>query len=100
MKFTKEMCEEQFAQLDIDLQRWIIRTVMELQTAQEKHPVWPKDHIHKAAIVAEECGELVQAALKYKYEKGQYYQMHREAFQTAAMCFRFLLNTPDLPFKG
>lgn len=100
MKLTKEMCEAHFATLPIDLQRWIVAVSLELNGAIEKHPVWPKDLIHKAAIVAEESGELVKAALQYKYEKGQYYQMHREASQTAAMCFRFLLNAPEKPFKG
>lgn len=100
MKLTKEMCEEEFASFDIDLQRWIIATVLELNGAIEKHPNWPEDKVHAAAIVAEESGELIQAALQYQFEKGQYYQMHREATQTAAMCFRFLLNAPELPFVG
>lgn len=71
----------------------------EVQMAEEKHPEWPKDHIHGAAIVAEESGELVQAALQHTYEKGQYYKMHKEAIQTAATCLRFLKNTPELVYE-
>ncbi|MBL7779953.1 MAG: hypothetical protein JNM22_01965 [Saprospiraceae bacterium] len=99
MKLTKEMCEEHFAALPIDFQRWIVAVTVEYDSAVKQHPEWPEDLIHKAAIVAEESGELIQAALQYQYEKGRYYQMHKEATQTAAMCFRFLLNTPELPFN-
>ena len=28
-----------------------------------KHPTWPVDHIHAAAILGEEAGEVLQAAL-------------------------------------
>lgn len=41
----------------------------ELKRAKKKHPNWP-DHIAaQAGIVSEECGELMQACLQYKYEK-------------------------------
>jgi NTP pyrophosphatase (non-canonical NTP hydrolase) len=96
MKMTKEMCEQHFATLDIDVQQWIICVAMELKAAQTKHAGWTKDFIHAAAVVTEECGELVQAAVQFQYEKGRYYNMHKEAVQTAAMCIRFLINAPEI----
>ncbi len=62
----------------------------ELYRAEEKHPEWPEDVIHRAAIVAEESGELVQAALQNVYESGSKEHMIEEAIQTAAMALRFL----------
>jgi len=56
------------------------------------HPNWPEDLIHQAAIVGEEAGELLQAALKYTYEDGTRAAIRKEAIQTAAMCYRLLIN--------
>jgi len=63
----------------------------ELDKAIEKHPVWPVDKIHNAAIVAEETGELVQACLKFLYENGPYENMRMEAVHVAVTAIRFLL---------
>jgi len=70
----------------------------ELKKAEEKHPNWPSDPIHAAAIVAEEAGELVQASLDTTYSGGSQDRMRAEASQVAAMGLRFLANlsTPDL----
>lgn len=62
----------------------------ELKRAQEKFPYWPADYIHAAAIVNEESGELIRAALRFRYEGGDKDEMRVEAIQTAAMCIRFL----------
>ncbi len=35
----------------------------ELRYAERKFPGWPEDPVHAAAILAEEAGELVKAAL-------------------------------------
>lgn len=83
------------ADMPIDLKQWIIAVSTELKGAQVKHPNWPSDFVHAAAIVSEESGELVRAANLFQWEKGRYFDMHKEAMQTAAMCFRFLLNAPD-----
>ena len=64
----------------------------EMERAKEKFPWWPEDQIHAAAIVAEEAGELLQATLQNKYEKGSLENVRKEAIQTAAMAVRFLEN--------
>jgi hypothetical protein len=64
----------------------------ELDRARELHPNWPTDPIHAAAIVAEESGELVRAALRLTYEGGYGGEMTTEAIQTAATCVRLLMG--------
>lgn len=64
----------------------------ELDRAEKKFPDFPVDPIHAAAIVAEEAGELVQAALQFTYEGGSYEEMQKEAVQVGAMALRFLVN--------
>lgn len=66
----------------------------ELDHAQQIHPTWPKDRIHMAAIVAEECGELMQATLQQVYEPHKGGSPIKEAVQTAAMAIRFLESYP------
>ena len=66
----------------------------ELNRALAKHPTWPTDPIHAAAIIAEECGELQKAVLEAVYEpyKNSRRNIRKEAVQTAAMCLRFLAS--------
>jgi molybdopterin biosynthesis enzyme len=64
----------------------------ELVRAEHKHPSWPADMIYGAAIVAEEAGELIQAAIDYELAKGPAGPLTTEAVQTAAMGIRFLMN--------
>lgn len=64
----------------------------ELRTAQAKHPRWVNDPIHAAAIMAEEAGETVQAAINMSYAGGSPVAMVREAAQTGAMAVRILAN--------
>lgn len=76
----------------------------ELKKAEEKFPWWPTDPVHAAAIVAEEAGELVKAALQYIHEAGDPNEMFIEAAQTGAMAIRFLraiggLEFPDVKRK-
>lgn len=66
--------------------------MQELRRAEEKHPGWPDDPIHGAAIVGEEAGELIQAALDHIYDGKRPWSMAVEAAQVAAMGIRFLLN--------
>jgi len=65
----------------------------ELRYAEKKFPGWPTDVVHAAAIVAEEAGELVQAALDWNYHREEWTtKMEKEAAQTAAMAMRFLFG--------
>jgi hypothetical protein len=74
----------------------VIETVFdELRKAEIKHPSWPTDPIHAAAIVAEEAGELVQASIDHYYMVECKERMMKEAAQTAAMGIRLLINLAD-----
>lgn len=82
--------------------KFIVEQILnELEKAEKKHPQWPTDVIHAAAIIAEESGELVRAALQWNYEDGNQDELKKEAIQTAAMCIRFLqhgyVTTNQLP---
>ena len=68
----------------------------ELLRAEKKFPAFPTDAVHAAAIIAEESGELIQAALQYTYEDGEKSHLREEAVQTGAMALRFLLHLEDL----
>lgn len=70
----------------------LLLIVKEYRRAKEKHQFWPADPIHAAAIVAEESGELIRAALQLGYEHGSKEDLQKEAIQTGAMCLRLLLN--------
>ena len=65
--------------------------ITELTNAETKHPGWPGDVIHGAAIVAEECGEMVQAALQATYEEGPMERVYKEAAHTAATALRMMI---------
>jgi len=69
---------------------------LELESAERKHPCWPTDPIHAAAIVAEESGELIQAAIDYVYAGKSRKELVAEAIQTAAMGIQFLINIEDM----
>ena len=97
MKLTHEMANALFEQLDIETKRWLVCIWGELNNAKEKHPKWPKDKIHAAAIVGEEADELLRAAIQAVYENAPFYNMHKEAIQTGAMALRFLLEVGELP---
>ncbi len=65
----------------------------EIIAAEKKHPAWPDDPIHAAAILAEESGELTQAAIDFYYSGGDRNRMIDEAVQCGAMVIRFLMNS-------
>ena len=64
----------------------------ELLKAEEKFPWWPEDIIHAAAILQEECGELIRASLQYYYQGGSIEKVKKEMLQTGAMVFRFAIG--------
>lgn len=66
--------------------------MLEVNHAEIKHPHWPDNPIEAAAIVCEESGELIRAALQLKYEGGDKESVRKEAIQTAATCIRLLKN--------
>jgi Lon protease-like protein len=86
----------------------IDEVLTELARARSKFPTWPDDPIHAAAVVAEESGELVQAALQACYEQkrdelsfqAQLSKVRREAIQTAAMAIRFLVSMDQYMFEA
>jgi hypothetical protein len=65
-----------------------------IYAARQKHPVWPiADPIHAAGIVAEEAGELIQAALQAKYEGAPVERCRAEAWHVIATAVRFITET-------
>ena len=69
----------------------------EVVKAEIKHPKWPKDPIHAVAIMMEECGEAVQAAIDFTYQDGTDRHINREALrkelaQAGAMAIRNLIH--------
>lgn len=103
---TPEQCQEQFKELSPEEQNILIMFAHEVQKAEDKHPSWPvkknrhpdavfyDDFVYAAAIVSEESGELLRAAIQYQYEGAQPHEMLKEAKQTGAMALRFLKNLP------
>lgn len=70
----------------------VVRLILaELDRAEIIHD-WPDDVIHQAAVVNEESGELIQAALDYTYADAPASRMVEEATQVGAMAVRFLVN--------
>lgn len=69
----------------------------EVASAKKKHPSWPVHIVAQAGIVSEEAGELIRAALNWKYErkegddeKDQLREIRKEAIHVAAVAIRFL----------
>lgn len=81
-----------FSELSNDDLYALKKITEELLRARELHPSWPEDSIHQAAIVQEEAGELIRAALQHEFDDAPKQPMETEAIQTAAMALRFLLK--------
>jgi len=64
----------------------------EIFRAKIKFPKWYLDPVHGAAIVAEEAGEALQAALDFYYGRSGSHFLKKELIHTIAMGIRFLLN--------
>ena len=64
----------------------------ELRRAESKYPAWPADLIHQVAIMQEESGEAIRAALNHVYHGEPLEDVRGELVQTAAMCLRCLKN--------
>jgi len=74
------------------MDKLIKQILEEVERAEKKHPYWPNDWIHSAAIVCEESGELIRATIQLTYEGGEIESVRHEAIQTAATCIRLLKN--------
>lgn len=79
--------------LPAERQRVIDRVLAEVDRAERKHPCWPSDVIHAAAIVAEESGEMMRAAVRATYEDGGLAEAEAECIQVAATALRFLMHS-------
>jgi NTP pyrophosphatase (non-canonical NTP hydrolase) len=70
----------------------------ELKRSKKKHPSFPIHIVARAGIVCEEAGELIRAALIYKYEtpidkvnEEQWKkEMEKEAIHVCATAIRFI----------
>lgn len=78
--------------LELDEMEAMCSVLKQYRKAVLKHPAWPCDWVHASAIVAEESGELTKAALQHEYEAGSKHEVYKEAAQTGAMGFRFLVE--------
>lgn len=101
-ELTKEEIEQMFKdfhsqplQFVRHIDKQVDLVLAELARAEAKHPKWPTDIIHQAAIVAEESGEAVQAALQFVYEGGTMEDLKKELVQTATVALRMLKNLPE-----
>jgi predicted metal-dependent hydrolase len=91
----RELTKSEIALIELNpkLQEVLLSIATEVSKAISKHPSWPADIIHRAAIVNEEAGELIQATLEYTYEPGKstFDDIQKEAVHTGAMAVRFLM---------
>jgi NTP pyrophosphatase (non-canonical NTP hydrolase) len=73
-------------------QQKIVEQILdELKRAKKKFPTWPTDPVHCAAVIGEEAGEVIQAALDFFYGRAaSRARMREEALQVGAMAIRFL----------
>ena len=54
------------------------------------HPAWPSNPVHQAAILCEETGELVRAALRVTFEGADWSEVVTECEQSGAMAMRIV----------
>jgi hypothetical protein len=105
-RLTSAHCDAIFQSLTVEKKRALVNIILEHDRAAAKHPSWPvctdkkpndcrQDYIYAAAIINEEAGELIRAAIQYEHEGGKYIEMHKEGIQVGAMALRFLVNLPE-----
>jgi len=64
----------------------------ELDRAQGLHPAFPVDTVHQVAVMVEEAGEAMQAALNHIYHGGSLEAVKTETIHAGAMALRVLMN--------
>lgn len=72
----------------------LIEILSEIKRASEKHPIWPVSPVERAAIVAEEAGEVIREANHIREGIGSAYALRAELIQTAGVCIR-MINIMD-----
>jgi NTP pyrophosphatase (non-canonical NTP hydrolase) len=65
--------------------------VSEMNRAAKKHPDWPTCPVKRAAIVAEEAGEVIREANHIEEGHGDLQLLAKELEETAGTCLRMLL---------
>ncbi len=81
--------------LSTNLVYYLDQTLNELERAEKLHPHWPDDIIHQVAIMVEEAGESMRAALNHVYDKNDIESVREELIQCGAMVFRCLINLEE-----
>ena len=64
----------------------------EYRRAKDLHPLWPDDIIHAVAIMCEESGKAIRAAINLQYEDWNIEDVEKKLIETAAMVLRCLVN--------
>lgn len=77
----------------MELQEIINKIKNELHLAKIKHPNMEQfDIVYQVAIMNEEAGESIRAALNLYHFKGSKIELKKELIQTGAIVFRILEN--------
>ena len=92
---TEQELNYEWEHLQLPFKRLTIEVFKELLHAVEKHPDFVIGIVDQVAVVSEEAGEAIQAALQFKYENGSAGAVRKELIQTAASCIRCLLHLPE-----
>lgn len=93
-ELSRLLVHELVERLDIHEVIALGMVINEMSMAKDQHPEWPTDQVYAAAIVAEEAGELVQAALSAHYKGEPLVHTRTEAMHTAVAAIRFMVNHP------
>jgi hypothetical protein len=72
----------------------------ELKLAEARNPLWPRDYVHGASIVAEEAGEVSQAANQVCYEGGEVVSIYRELRHVGAVAIRLMAWLRERGYVG
>ena len=70
----------------------------ELRRSVKQHPRYPNDEVRRAAITAEEAGEVIKAALDVTREPSEsgMLDLYKENMQLAAMAIKHMLALKDV----
>ncbi len=98
-KSIDKLIEENFP-LGADRCKEVVKLVIhQLSRAVKKHPAFPTDIVHIAAVVTEEAGEVAKAA-NHCYESNEsIFNVEGELQHTAATCLRAMLAIHGRQYK-